>query len=358
MWSGSEELWTRSAIELSSTNQVFYATKFYHNNFDKIRGTRFDLSQTYSPLSFAKKAIEKISSWRFSRKNHLKEFIKSINPALVIISQGNNLDSLEVMEYCLELGIKYITLTQLVTEFHFLYLNSSNLKALQKAYLSAAKNYFVSQNNADLNSRMLGIPLPNAALTYNPCKVSAVCLPYPENVFLSVALVGRIECYHKGYDLLLEVLKKEIWRGRNVQFNFYGEGPHKELLEETISSYTIKNIHFRGQASDVTEIWKSNHILCMPSRMEGQALSLIEAMNCGRMAIVTNVGGAAELIEDGKNGFIAESANVRALENALERAWENRERWDDMGKNAYETIRSKYPDNAVKYFNDQLLSLL
>ena len=46
----------------------------------------------------------------------------------------------------------------------------------------------------------------------------------------------------------------------------------------------------------------------MCSAAEGKPLALTEAMVCGRPAVVTDVGGNAELIEDGITGFVAESA--------------------------------------------------
>src|SRR5437763_3000966 len=45
---------------------------------------------------------------------------------------------------------------------------------------------------------------------------------------------------------------------------------------------------------------------------------------CARPAIVTNVGGNAELLEDGRSGFVAPAPTIKHLNEAMERAWDRR----------------------------------
>ncbi len=96
----------------------------------------------------------------------------------------------------------------------------------------------------------------------------------------------------------------------------------------------------------------------MPSRLEGQSLTLIEAMNFKRACIVTQVGGIEELIEDGKSGFIAAYPCSAAIEHALERAWEKRDDWEQMGIEAYNSIKSNHPADATTYFLEQIVPFL
>ena len=50
-----------------------------------------------------------------------------------------------------------------------------------------------------------------------------------------------------------------------------------------------------------------------------------EAMMRGRVVVATDVGGPAEIITDGENGYIAEAASLSYVLNALERWWKDRE---------------------------------
>jgi glycosyltransferase involved in cell wall biosynthesis len=92
--------------------------------------------------------------------------------------------------------------------------------------------------------------------------------------------------------------------------------------------------------------------------MEGQSLSLIEAMRFGRAAIVTDVGGTGELVEDGINGFVAAFPDVAYIDDVLERAWNRRGEWEQLGIKARETIEKKHPADAVAFFTKQLEAIL
>src|SRR5262249_57889837 len=69
---------------------------------------------------------------------------------------------------------------------------------------------------------------------------------------------------------------------------------------------------------------------------EGKPLALTEAMLCGRPAVVTDVGGNAELVSDGVTGFVAKSATLAGIRDALERSWMERNSWAEIGARAHE----------------------
>jgi glycosyltransferase involved in cell wall biosynthesis len=84
-------------------------------------------------------------------------------------------------------------------------------------------------------------------------------------------------------------------------------------------------------------------------------LAIVEAMLCGRPAVVTDVGGVREWVEDGSSGFIACSAGVSALAETLQRAWQDRRRWEEMGHNAYQKAMTLYDPQPGKTFLDALV---
>jgi glycosyltransferase involved in cell wall biosynthesis len=94
----------------------------------------------------------------------------------------------------------------------------------------------------------------------------------------------------------------------------------------------------------------------LPSRYEGLPLALVEAMWCARAAVVTNVGGNAELCVDGETGFVSPAANVAAFSEAMERAWDRREEWAEMGQAARERVEKHVPRNPIAVFCDRLKS--
>ena len=109
-------------------------------------------------------------------------------------------------------------------------------------------------------------------------------------------------------------------------------------------------ISYGGFSNDIESLWSQHHALLLPSRMEGNALSLIEAMMCGRMPITTDVGRASELIDDGKSGFIAPAATPKLIDEVLERAWQRRHDWQAMGQEAARAIRAAAQPPAGRGF--------
>jgi glycosyltransferase involved in cell wall biosynthesis len=120
----------------------------------------------------------------------------------------------------------------------------------------------------------------------------------------------------------------------------------------------LPSLAVRGHVDNIASIWTDHHALILPSRQEGLPLALVEAFVCGRPAIVTRVGGNAELVEEGVNGFIAPAPTVELMDQALERLWENRVRLKEMGAAARKTAEQKIPQKPVEIFVENLLGLL
>jgi glycosyltransferase involved in cell wall biosynthesis len=115
-------------------------------------------------------------------------------------------------------------------------------------------------------------------------------------------------------------------------------------------------VDFKGHTGGVQEIWKHNHAFLLPSRQEGMSLALIEAMMCGRVPVVTDVGGATEVIEDNVSGFIALASHPQLLDEALERAWACRANWEEIGKCAYDRIHTLIKENPSKVLMDRIVA--
>ena len=113
-----------------------------------------------------------------------------------------------------------------------------------------------------------------------------------------------------------------------------------------------------GFKEKVEDIWAENHALLLPSRYEGAPLVVIEAMLCNRVSISTDIGRNRELIDEGETGFIADGAISRLLDETLEKAWSEREKWQDMGKLAGQHIRQRYPQDPIREFADRIKSIV
>ena len=137
--------------------------------------------------------------------------------------------------------------------------------------------------------------------------------------------------------------------------SFFGDGIHRDGLTRFAEDLGLERVSFEGQTSDIAGIWRHHQALVLPSRAEGLPLTVVEAMMCGRPVIVTDVGGSAELVEDGRTGFVADAPSVGSIDEALGRAWERRGEWPDLGRAAAIRIRELVGGDPARDLADRLL---
>jgi glycosyltransferase involved in cell wall biosynthesis len=275
----------------------------------------------------------------------------------VVVSQGANFDGIMYGDLCRISGRLYVIISQKAVDY--LWPSDQDRIVMRSAFQSALRCYFVSQHNLQLTESQIGETLTNAEVVRNPFLVRGTPLPWPDSQDhrIKLACVARLETGEKGQDILLQVLARQKWRDRNLSVSFFGAGNNGEALRELARRLDLKNVEFPGFVSDVESIWKTHHALVLPSRTEGLPLALIEAMMCGRFGIVTNEGGTAEVVEDGRTGFIANSAKVDEFDHAMERAWAAREKWESIGQAAGVVVRTMVPADPVAAFTAKLLGL-
>lgn len=97
-----------------------------------------------------------------------------------------------------------------------------------------------------------------------------------------------------------------------------GDGPLKSEIAERLRSAGLENrAWLPGVRSDVAEILRSLDCFVLPSLSEGTSCTLQEAMATGLPIVVTDVGGNAELLEQGACGGLIPSGDVESLKTQL-----------------------------------------
>ncbi|MCH5597636.1 glycosyltransferase [Niabella ginsengisoli] len=186
-----------------------------------------------------------------------------------------------------------------------------------ETFKKAKKCYFVSNHNKQLTEEQFGFRFSNAEVVWNPVKITKNPIPYPDTKSgFRLACVGRLFIIDKGQDILLRILSKEPWSSRPVKISFVGTGHDEEGIKALTQLLNITNVEYLGHQKNIEDIWKKHHALVLPSRSEGMALSVLEAMAAARTVITTIAGGHADIIEHGKTGFIAD-----ATEKILLKQW-------------------------------------
>lgn len=134
------------------------------------------------------------------------------------------------------------------------------------------------------------------------------------------SVVGVVARLHevKGHVYLLEAIKKIITDFPGIRLVFVGEGPYREVIEAKIKQLGLgEYIIMTGFIENLSGIYQSFDVACLPSLMEGMGITLLEAMYEGTPVVASRVGGIPELIRDGVDGVLVEPANPTKLAEAL-----------------------------------------
>lgn len=154
----------------------------------------------------------------------------------------------------------------------------------------------------------------------------------------------------KRLDLLLaawEVLQVDYSKAALL---ILGTGPEEKKLKDRANGKVL----FLGSRDDVVPWLKASDLFVLPSDAEGFSVALLEAMACGLAPLVTDVGGAREVIRHADNGWLIPPGNQRELETSLKLMVGDPGLIRKLGRNARKKVADNYSvDNAA----DQLASL-
>ena len=328
---GSEQLWIETALECRKRgHDVMVIIKKWH-------------PEPYFIQKFYRNGITVL----FKGQDDFNQMLL-FSPDLLVVSIGDQDEGIEWYERCQQRSVPYVIVNQLTKEPEYWPIIKEINERVKNGYLGAEKVFFTCHNNHKVMERRLNCKIPNAGIHYNPFHVdrnSSVPFPSMANG-IKVAIPANLARVHKGQHLAIELLNQMKWRERPIQLNLYGEGYDEEVLKEMVKEYRLDNVYFHKHTNDLLTIWRDNHAIFMPSFMEGVPVVLVGAMICARVPILTDIGGHRELVDDNINGFIATKPTVEALDEALERAYRNAARWEEMGKKARKKILSYLPVNG------------
>jgi glycosyltransferase involved in cell wall biosynthesis len=194
----------------------------------------------------------------------------------------------------------------------------------QQIILKASEKIIcVSQYIAD------GLPSDKVVVIPNGVDCELPCNRKPTDSF-TVLCASRMSP-EKGVDLLLEAAKLLP----DVSFILAGDGPLRTACE----AKAPQNVQFLGKRDDVHNLLLKADCLVLPSRSEGQGLSVLEAFAAGTPVVATKVGGVPENVVDGYTGILVDPENAEALAKALKSIRDDPQRATILASNAGKWVR-------------------
>lgn len=143
-----------------------------------------------------------------------------------------------------------------------------------------------------------------------------------------VAFVGRL-IPEKGVRSLIEASRDERLSDAGVTIVLAGDGP----LADEVRAAEGSELRWVGRLSreDTAALLLQSDLLCLPSRSEGFSTTLLEAAACGCPSLVTDVGGARELIPNPTYGRIMSNTSAETVATGIVELASQREELVAMG---------------------------
>ena len=151
-----------------------------------------------------------------------------------------------------------------------------------------------------------------------------------------VTFIGRL-IPEKGIAAILEAAKSPLFDGRNIKFAIAGDGPLRQIVDTACDNVTYLG---RLNQQDIASLLLQSDLNCLPSRSEGFATTLLEASSCSCPSIVTDVGGARELIPNDRYGTILSDASATSIAEEICRLYDNPKLLDIQRRSCHELVKT------------------
>ncbi len=185
-------------------------------------------------------------------------------------------------------------------------------------------------------------------------------LPVPENLEQKplIVLPARL-LQDKGVgefvDAAREIIKE---KGALARFALVGQPDLQNPASFTpaqIAAWEKEGIvEYWGWREDMSEVFASANIACLPSYREGLPKSLLEAAACGRAIVTCDVPGCREIVKHKENGWLVPARDVAALAEALIQAIKQPDLRARYAKYSRKLIEEVF---AEKYIYEQTLNI-
>lgn len=151
--------------------------------------------------------------------------------------------------------------------------------------------------------------------------------------------------------LIAEQLKK---RGVDFRVVMLGDGPLRSDIERMVRESGLQSqVSCTGNVDNVEEYLHRYTIYVHTSVSEPFGLVLLEAMASGLPVVTLNGGGNADLIDNGKNGFLINKQDAELFADKIMEIWENKNLYSQMSTYAQEFAKQY----DIKEYVDKLLEL-
>ena len=355
-WGGSEELWYQTALYCATKGfEVGVCCFEWQEKKNKLK--KLEETGCILYLLPGKEETKKQGLFSSSRLNRNISSIPLEDFDIVIVNQGGWKD----VAYS-PFSKLYSRLKKYVLLFHnynhYEKLSSTRKNTLRQWLDHAHKNLGATLKIFEGLEKIYGISVPRQQKLFNPLTISmpGIMEKYPplKNGYYQFSVLAALDIERKAQDVLIRAFADPAWKERKVQLHFYGEGKDKAALEKLLKEMNAeKNIFIHGNAPDYVSALRNSHVVLQITHIDAMPITVLEAMAMAKPLVVSNVGDMPLWITEKRNGWICPHVTKATILQTLEKLWEARDKWAQMGMQSFLKFKEDFPAKPVEYFLEQ-----
>ena len=164
----------------------------------------------------------------------------------------------------------------------------------------------------------------------------------------------------KGTDRIIKIVQQLIPRFPNLKVVLVGEGA---LLKETrnlvVDLELTSNISFEGYQKNTAPYFQRSKILVMPSRSDSMPTSMLEAMSCGCVPVISDVGNITQAALNHINAsVIVDYKDIDGFVEAIANLLNNEKVRQEYAKNGRKTVENLYSVKSQSLHAESIINYL
>lgn len=164
----------------------------------------------------------------------------------------------------------------------------------------------------------------------------------------------------KGISLLKDAYQHFKTSPNPPKWRFAGTGHAEDVVRTYLGAHGDSSVQVLPtfKAEEENAVFTGCDIFVLPSFMEGQPLSLLEAMNHGLCCVTTAADGQLDLIQNGKNGVLFPIGDSNAFMQSITSVLSNQKLKISLGQSAHSSVEGRAWETVANKTVADILNLL
>ena len=173
--------------------------------------------------------------------------------------------------------------------------------------------------------------------------LAALSLPQELSNRPLVTIIANMRLAVKDHPMFLRAAKRIREAIPAAAFLLAGEGELMPLIRTQTEELGLSgDTFFVGRCQKLAELLAASDVCVLTSKSEGFSNSILEYMAAGRPVVVTDVGGAREVVVEGETGYLVQSGDDKTMAERIISLLRDPEKARAMGRQGRQVVEEKF----------------